>query len=449
MLREGARVSAVRLLLLTVALTRLSAQTPAGMARASLPDSPVGRNVSAWLDAFNSGDSLRLAAYYRRYGLVRSLEAQMARRAATGGFDVVSIEKSLPRYLEAVMRERATGSFAYLVSEVAAGNDFEVTQSSIIPMPAGISPASFRIDRATRVRVIESAIGKIDTNYVFPEVATRMADSVRARLKRGEYDNVTNGVTFANLLTRDLRAVSHDLHLAVNFSPGRIPDPNIHRDSARLAQYRRDMERQHCGFVKTERLPGNIGYLKFNFFGDPDVCGPTASAAMSSLAYTDAVIIDLRDNGGGSPEMVAYVCSYLFAARTHLNDLWVRRTGRTQEFWTREVPGKKLREETPVYVLTSARTFSGAEEFAYDLKNRKRATIVGETTGGGAHPVFSQEIDEHFSIGVPYARAINPVTKTDWEGTGVQPDVKAPASEALSVGLKVIADRRRASGPPG
>jgi retinol-binding protein 3 len=149
------------------------------------------------------------------------------------------------------------------------------------------------------------------------------------------------------------------------------------------------------------------------------------------------------------PAMVAYVSSYLFTTRTHLNDLWTRRTNRTEEFWTHDVPGKKLRDGTPVYLLTSARTFSGAEEFAYDLKSLKRATIVGETTGGGAHPVFTQRITDHFLIGVPYARAINPITKTNWEGTGVEPDVRVPAAEALSVASKMIASRRGPASGPG
>jgi C-terminal processing protease CtpA/Prc len=187
-----------------------------------------------------------------------------------------------------------------------------------------------------------------------------------------------------------------------------------------------------------------VGYLKFNFFGDVEVCGPTASAALNFLANVDALIVDLRDNGGGSPDMVAYVSSYLFSKRTHLNNLWTRRTNETREYFTTEVPGKRLGEDKPVYVLTSKRTFSGAEEFSYNLKNLKRATIIGETTGGGAHPVSGHKIDDHFTIGVPFARAINPISKTNWEGTGVEPDVKVAAGDALTTAQKLIADKRAA-----
>lgn len=140
--------------------------------------------------------------------------------------------------------------------------------------------------------------------------------------------------------------------------------------------------------------------------------------------------------------MVAFVSSYLFGERTHLNDLYNRKDDKTTEYWTEDVPGKRLVGK-PVFILTSKRTFSGAEEFCYNLKNLKRATIVGETTGGGAHPVSGHRIDDHFGIGVPFARAINPVSKSNWEGTGIQPDVQAPAGEALDVAKKMAAELLR------
>jgi C-terminal processing protease CtpA/Prc len=157
----------------------------------------------------------------------------------------------------------------------------------------------------------------------------------------------------------------------------------------------------------------------------------------------DAIIFDLRDNGGGDPKMVAYISTYLFGERTHLNDLYNRKQDTTEEYWTLpDLPGKRLTGK-PAFVLTSKRTFSGGEEFTYNLKNLKRATIIGETTGGGAHPVSGHRIDDHFTIGVPFAKAVNPITKTNWEGTGVEPDVKVPAAEALDVAKKMAAEQIR------
>jgi hypothetical protein len=281
----------------------------------------------------------------------------------------------------------------------------------------------------------------LDSFYVFPELAAKMRATVRARFERGEYDKAASGITFAARLTEHLRAVSHDLHLGVNFSPEPVSDRVSGPRPVNDPRFRERLLSVNCGFVRTDTLAGNIGYLKFDMFADVDVCGPTASKSMNALANVDALIIDLRENGGGQPKMVAYLCSYLFSRRTHLNDLWTRRGSSTQEYWTTDVPGAKLGGDKPVYVLTSRRTFSGAEELTYDLKSLKRATIVGETTGGGAHPVNAHKIGEHFTIGVPFARAINPITGTNWEGRGVEPDVKVPAADALATAQRLIAER--------
>ncbi|HKN65406.1 MAG TPA: S41 family peptidase [Gemmatimonadaceae bacterium] len=430
-------------LALATAAAPLSAQaTQAG--QVGVPDTRAGRVLRSWLDAFNSGDAAKMDAYYQRYEPDKSAEGQMPFRNEVGGFDLVSIEKSQPSHVEFLVKERkgdrrAFGSFD-LPSESGTVKNFLLQA-----IPPGGSVADFRIDAAERARVIDGAIAKLDESYVFPETAKRMADTVRARQKRGEYDAVTNGASFARVLTEDFQSVSHDRHLRVNFSPRALPVQNGSGPTPeQIAGMRRQMEQMNCGFVKVEQLEGNVGYVKFNMFADPDICGPTATAAMNFVANSDALIIDLRDNGGGAPKMVAYICSYLFSQRTHLNDLWTRKTNSTQEFWTSDVPGKKLGDKVPVYVLTSKRTFSGAEEFTNNLKTLKRATIVGETTGGGAHPVNGQRIDEHFVIGVPFARAINPITKTNWEGTGVEPDVKVPASEALTAAQK-LADKKPAA----
>jgi len=186
-----------------------------------------------------------------------------------------------------------------------------------------------------------------------------MGMAVRARAKRGEYDSVTDGNAFANLLTEHFRDVSHDKHLSVTFSPIQLPEESASPPPDAIAHYRAAMEETNCGFEKVEHLSGYVGYLKFNFFADPGVCGDTAVAAMNFLANVDALIVDLRQNGGGDPKMVALVSTYLFATPTHLNDLWERKSGETKQYWTLPyVPGKRL-STVPVFVLTSHRTFSG------------------------------------------------------------------------------------------
>src|SRR5438552_1395351 len=299
-------------------------------------------------------------------------------------------------------------------------------------------------DRATEEKYLKTYDPErsLDDTYVFPETAKKMAEAVRAHQQKGDYDAISDGDDFAKRLTDDFQAISHDKHLSVMFSPAALPDfDNQKPDPNRESEERKQMERVNCGFKKAEILEGNIGYLKFDFFAGPGICGPTVVAAMNFLANVDAIIFDLRENGGGDPKMIAFISSYLFAERTHLNDLWTRKGDVTDQYWTDPyVPGKRL-DGKPAFVLTSKNTFSGGEEFTNNLKVLKRATIVGETTGGGAHPVRGHRITEHFGIGVPFARAINPVTHTNWEGTGVEPDVKVAAADALSTAEKLAGEK--------
>jgi len=424
-----------------------AAQMPGADPAVDLPKTPVGNALGEFLGAYNRSDSTELRAFYLKYGLDRAMDAVLSRRQATGGYDLVAIEKSRPRLIEFVARERATRRLAFGVAELSLeGQPVALRQWTIQPVPPGGTVADFKIDAATRARVIAQAIAYLDTNYVFPDVAARMGAAVRRRFQQGEYDDVSNGISFALLLTDHFREISHDLHLRVGFTAEQVPaspgPPG--QPGPPSPTMRQQLLSQNCWFRAVEVQPGNIGYLKFDQFWSPDVCGEIASQAMNKLADTDALIVDLRDNGGGDPAMVAYVSSYLFDARTHLNDVWTRRTNETRESWTHEVPGTRFGGTKPVYVLTSVRTFSGAEEFSYNLKSLKRATIIGEQTGGGAHPTNGFRIDSHFEIRVPFARSINPISKTNWEGTGVTPDVRVVASQALDTARALIARHARA-----
>jgi len=290
------------------------------------------------------------------------------------------------------------------------------------------------IDAAARSAVIDSLFKQLNDEYVFPETAKKMEADIRSREKNNEYDSVTSARAFAEKLTADLQSVSHDKHLRVRFSSDVIPvrqgdSGPTEAEKARQATYEKFM---NSAFQKVERMPGNVGYIKFDGFWDPAIGADTVASAMNFVANTDYLIFDLRDNGGGDPAMVKLICSYLFGDKpVHLNDLYWRKDNKTEEFWTiPNVPGKKFLDKD-VYVLTSSRTFSGAEEFSYNLKNLKRATIVGETTGGGAHPGDFERLTDHFGAFIPIGRAISPITKANWEGTGVEPDIKVPRDQAL------------------
>ena len=431
------------MLIPTLLLLFASLATPQPQAL-NIPDTPAGHTLKAWLDAFNSGDRATEEKYLKTYDPERSLDDEMRFRGMTGGFILTQILKSDPERIEFMVKECNSDTVAIGKMEVKSGDPAKVASFGLRAVPPGTkaSDLSFKIDAPTRAKVIDGAVAALNDTYVFPETAKKMEEAVRTHQQKGDYDAISDGDDFAKRLTDDFQAISHDKHLRVMFNPAALPDfDNQKPDPKRDAEERKEMERVNCGFKKAEILEGNIGYLKFDFFADPGVCGPTVVAAMNFLANVDAVIFDLRENGGGDPKMVAFVSSYLFAERTHLNDLWTRKGDVTEQYWTDPyVPGKRL-DGKPAFVLTSKNTFSGGEEFTNNLKVLKRATIVGETSGGGAHPVRGHRITEHFGIGVPFARAINPVNHTNWEGTGVEPDVKVAAADALSTAEKLAGEK--------
>lgn len=421
-----------------------------------VPPTPAGRVLTALLDAVNSGDRATATAYVKKYQPQLSVDRMLDIRHDTGGFDLVGIEHAERLAIDFVLREKAgpTSWLAHL--EVRDGNPPRVVEMRREEIPPGMSASqmSVTVDAATRTRVLDGVAQRIGEWYVYPDVARKMIEALRGHQALGDYDAITDGYKLARAIGEDLRGVSHDDHLRVECTPELVPKeerepPPLDREPPVDERMRAELLRDNCGFGKVERLEGNVGYVRLDFFGSPSVCAPTASAAMNFLAHVDALIVDLRHNGGGAPRMVAWIASYLFDARTHLNDLYERKRDKTIEFWTRgDVPGPKPGGKVPLFVLTARRTFSGGEEFTYDLKNLKRATIVGEHTGGGAHPTAGLRVEDHFVVGVPFARAINPITRTDWEGTGVAPDVDVPAAEALDVAKKLAAEAIRKNAPP-
>ncbi|MEH6537385.1 MAG: S41 family peptidase [Psychroserpens sp.] len=286
--------------------------------------------------------------------------------------------------------------------------------------------------------VVDSIGSKLNANYVFPDIATKMVSSIESKLGNGVYKSILDPQEFATTLTADLRAISNDKHLRVSFAPDRIAEQQqtvTAEDSlAFLNRYVSSMKRNNFGFKEVKIMAGNIGYLDLRSFSNVEYAGETAVSAMNFLSNTDAIIIDLRNNGGGSPAMIQLITSYLFGSEpVHLNNFYWRPSDSNSQTWTLPHVSGTRSPDTPVYVLTSGGTFSAAEEFSYNLKNLERATLVGETTGGGAHPGGSVVATDRFMVWVPTGRAINPITNTNWEGTGVSPHIKVPAKDALDI----------------
>lgn len=309
------------------------------------------------------------------------------------------------------------------------------------------SQPDMALDAGTRAAVIDALIGQMNEKYVSPDTAKQVETLLRTELRGGKYDQLTSASQFAKTLTETLRETANDRHLQVRFSPEPLPaklepdenDPAVDAEMARRVKF-------NSGVAHVERTRGNIGYLKVDFFPPAKHVASFYGAAMTLLNGTEALIIDLRSNRGGDPNGVAALESYFFDKPTLMNTIYYRSGKKTEEYWTSaELKGPGYGQAKPVYILTSQKTFSGGEDLAYSMQAQKRATLIGASTGGGANPGGVQRLHTHFGAFISEGRAINPVTKTNWERVGVKPDIAVEPDDALRqarlLALKSILDK--------
>ncbi|MDO5976116.1 S41 family peptidase [Flavivirga jejuensis] len=271
--------------------------------------------------------------------------------------------------------------------------------------------------------IVKQVQSLLEENYIFLDKAKETNMHLEALIKKGVFNNKSS-IDFANLMTKELQKITKDKHLYFS-----LPNSKqvLEKTTTTLGQ---SLNRYDPMLRGLQLWESNIGYIDLAFFGGSTKHRNEVDAVMKVMEIADAIIIDMRRNGGGFPRTVNYLCSYFFNEKLLLNTIYSRANNHTEEFWVTDVKGIK-RPEVPVYILTSDFTFSGAEDLSYTMQSRGRAVIIGEVTGGGAHPTEAFSLDKGFRIGIPFARTINPITKTNWEGVGVQPDIKIEADNAL------------------
>jgi len=325
-------------------------------------------------------------------------------------------------------------------------------QANAAPAPGAEPPdhgPELPIDEALRSSVIRELAGHLDAEYAYAEMGAKLAQELRSRLTAGGYAGAATGVALAQTLTTELQATSKDKHLRVSFL-AQAGDARISPARLDAAPGRRRFPPAGGGITKLEVLEGHVGYLQMDGVPPLEVAEDALAAAFAFVKNTDALILDCRNNGGGDPRTVALYVSYLSEGAPFVVNTFHPRNGRIEEFATSELGGLSYGEQKPVYVLTSARTFSGGEELAYDLQALQRAVLVGEVTGGGANPTRGVQIGGQFLAHIPFAHPVNPITNANWEGRGVQPDVVVPEDRALSVALDALTLRLQGSSPaPG
>ncbi len=288
------------------------------------------------------------------------------------------------------------------------------------------------VDAAGNAAVLDEAVARLRRGYVLPEVAAELERGLQAQ--RTTLLAHTSAKAFARALTASMQALAHgDRHLQVKYFEAPQPEPSDSGPSLEQAQMERQYAlRRAAGIERVQRFPGNVGLLELRNFHRPATVAPRLPAVMTLLADTDALIIDLRECGGGDPDTVMLVASRFFDTKTHLNDVYWRDEDRTEARWTDPtVPGPLYGERRKLYLLMSEETGSGCEDFAYALKHSGRATLVGETSAGAAHAGSPVRLGDHFMMFLPTGRPVNPVTHTNWERVGVRPDVALPAKKAL------------------
>lgn len=307
-------------------------------------------------------------------------------------------------------------------------------------------------------KVIATFLQEVRTSYIFEDVAETIIQEINQKKEEKNYQNIQTGTELCEVLNSQLFEISKDKHLRISFSSEKQPiikDPM--NDPKWLKEHQQNSSNDNFGFYKLERLPGNVGYIDLRSFAFPQYGGETAMLALNFLSNTDALIFDLRKNIGGHPGMVALLISYFLNSDsvhpTHIGDIYWKNKGMTQQYWSYPyLPGRRYIDK-PVYILTSSNTFSGAEQFAYEMKNMKRAIVIGETTMGGANPAPPTPLNEYFTAFIPSGQAISPITNENWEGKGVEPNIQALQEEAREVAytnaLQVIIETEESKGDKG
>jgi len=315
--------------------------------------------------------------------------------------------------------------------------------AAIFLTPARAQTPAF--DSQHRSALIDG-VEKAMSQYIDPQITAAVRSKLNA--DRSSLAAIDDPDRFAKAVSDDLHAAGHDKHLNVIYS-AQLPPPDNDGGKPTPAQVAHELQsdRVHNGGIRGAYwLPGNIGYVNLRGFPGLDTASRhSIDAAMAVVANTDALIIDLRKNGGGDPDSLDYWMGYFFAKPTELTSIrWITpKPHVVRQFSATTVTGPRY--DKPIYVLTSSRTFSCAEQFAYDVQSLKRATLVGETTGGGANPGAFNRLDAHFAVFIPNGRAYNPYTKANWEGTGVKPEIPTAANDALLKAYTVALQNSRNS----
>ena len=400
--------------------------------QADMPDTPAGRCAAAYLRAFNSGDENAMRAFILKYRspsylqkkpVEQHMEFFRSVREQWGDLSPLSC-LSLSDY-ELVVTARPSfrpESFTTLRFKVENADPYWLLGFNADQGKIDLRP----VDDALIASTLDSLAGILDRSYVLERMGKEMADMLRRHKSTGRYSGITSGDSLAEKITADLRALSKDLHLEIFYGP--LPEGSPQGELGPETNY---------GFRDIKVMDGNIGYIRFDEFSHSEKAMEAAIKSMAAVADCEALIFDLRYNKGGGSEMGRLISSFLFDAPTRLAVVYDRLAGDITDDYTLEnVPGKKFGQKKPVFILTSSKTASAAEAFGFFLQDLKRAVIIGERTMGTGHGTTSLAVNDRFWMRLSFVRPVTPAGKRNWEGTGIAPDIKVTAEQALDIARK-------------
>lgn len=416
------------------------------------PDTATGKCVAAWFSAFNSGDDREMLAFEDRYRarsytetlgpderlanyerlrdifgqltprrVVRSLERQITLIAESAKIDGVlvvrfQLEDAPPHGLDYL---RFTGI-----------NRKEIPDAYALRAADRAQP----VDAGNLEETVRSAARILEEKYVIPDVGKAMADRILGNLEDGDYDRAGKAGRLADMLTEDVVDVSGDSHVWIEAA--NPLDPGSAYPENRPVE---ELRRENYHFRRAELLPGNVGYVKFDMIHDDPEAQDIAATALAFVAWSDALILDLRDNIGGEWGSGRLILSYLLPPNTPLSRLFDR-DGRMvgADSTVADLGGKRFPADMPVYVLTSGKTGSAAEAFAFAIQQSGRGTVVGETTVGGGYRCDEFRINPLFIMSVSTSRAVSAFDNKSFQGVGVVPDIEVPGGDALEKALEAV-----------
>jgi hypothetical protein len=284
--------------------------------------------------------------------------------------------------------------------------------------------------------ILDKAFVLLKANYIFPNTVNVMEREIYKKLSTGAYAKFTSVEDFLKNINADLERSGNDRHIDIFYDPSRVKQIDAeakNEDSKPVYDPRFLLRAKYENYMvrKAERLEGNVGYLKFNAFVDPELSKPTLTAAMNFISNSSALIIDLRQNGGGDSRTLSFLLNYFLPDSTLVSQRRSRMNKEIRNMYIEKDPAvKKIAKDVPVYILTSKRTSSAAEAFAYTLQAFKRGIVVGDTTNGEANPGYLFSLNKEMYMMIPAFESTNAVTKTNWQGKGVVPDIKLAADKA-------------------